>query len=66
MKIDANSDGSVTWDEFSSYMMSGTVDADTIMDILDERNKRVVNAPHKDAILIIDSLAKDRKYMSIR
>jgi hypothetical protein len=28
MKIDANSDGTVDWDEFSTYMMIGTINSD--------------------------------------
>ena len=28
MKIDANSDGTVSWDEFSTFMMTGTKDDD--------------------------------------
>lgn len=28
MKIDANSDGTVDWDEFSNYMMMGTINND--------------------------------------
>ena len=28
MKIDANSDGTVDWDEFSTYMMTGAMETD--------------------------------------
>jgi hypothetical protein len=28
MKIDANSDGTVDWDEFSTYMMMGTINSE--------------------------------------
>jgi len=28
MKIDANTDGNMSWDEFSSYMMSGALEKD--------------------------------------
>lgn len=31
MKIDANSDGTVDWDEFSSYMMAGTFENDQLV-----------------------------------
>ena len=66
MKIDANSDGTVDWDEFSSYMITVSGDNDDAMDILNERNRRLIHSAHKDMIMRIEFVAKEKKYLSIR
>ncbi|KAL2911515.1 hypothetical protein HK105_209004 [Polyrhizophydium stewartii] len=65
MKIDANSDGTVDWDEFSAYMMTVSIETDDPNDILDERRKKIVGVPHKDMIVKIDFVQKERKYISV-
>ncbi|KAI9094719.1 WD40-repeat-containing domain protein [Phlyctochytrium arcticum] len=65
MKIDANSDGTVDWDEFSNYMMSGALDAGEGVVIFDERIKKFFNSPHKDIIKRLDYIVKERKYISV-
>ncbi|KAJ3092952.1 WD40 repeat domain 95 [Quaeritorhiza haematococci] len=65
MKIDANSDGTVDWDEFSTYMMTGTMETDIMRTIFDERVRKLLGSPHKDMIKRIDFVAKERKYISV-
>ncbi|KAI8914980.1 WD40-repeat-containing domain protein [Powellomyces hirtus] len=65
MKIDANSDGSVDWDEFSTYMMTGALDNSEAHSIFDERIKKLFNSPHKETIRRIDYIPKERKYISV-
>ncbi|KAI8812174.1 WD40-repeat-containing domain protein [Cladochytrium replicatum] len=65
MKIDANSDGTVDWDEFSTYMISGAMEDNHQSAVFDERIKKVINCPHKDMIKRIDFIAKERKYISV-
>eukprot|EP00842_Homolaphlyctis_polyrhiza_P005998 jgi/Hompol1/639/HPOL_002560-RA len=65
MKIDANSDGTVDWDEFSAYMMTVSIETDDLNDILDERKKKIVGVPHKDMIVKIDYVLKERKYLTV-
>ncbi|KAJ3129013.1 WD40 repeat domain 95 [Nowakowskiella sp. JEL0407] len=65
MKIDANSDGTVDWDEFSTYMMSGTMEADNLSHVFDERIRKLVNCPHKDMIKKIEFIPRERKYISV-
>ncbi|KAJ3193190.1 EF-hand calcium binding domain 8 [Irineochytrium annulatum] len=65
MKIDANSDGTVDWDEFSTYMMTGSMEADDMRTVIDERVRRFINGPHKDMIKRIDFIQKERKYITV-
>ncbi|KAJ3016984.1 WD40 repeat domain 95 [Thoreauomyces humboldtii] len=65
MKIDANSDGSVDWDEFSTYMMTGALENSEAHSIFDERIKKLFNSPHKETIRRIDYIPKERKYISV-
>ncbi|KAI9204974.1 WD40-repeat-containing domain protein [Polychytrium aggregatum] len=68
MKIDANSDGTVDWDEFSTYMMSagqGALGIDENAGIFDDRTRRQINTPNKDMIKRIDYIAKERKYITV-
>ncbi|KAJ3185585.1 WD40 repeat domain 95 [Geranomyces variabilis] len=65
MKIDANSDGTVDWDEFSTYMMTGALENSEAHSIFDERIKKLFNSPHKDTIRRIDYIPKERKYISV-
>ncbi|KAJ3227462.1 WD40 repeat domain 95 [Clydaea vesicula] len=65
MKIDANSDGTVDWDEFSGYMMAGSMESDGLALIFDDRVKRLLGSPHRDMIKIIDFIFKERKYLSV-
>ncbi|KAI8818479.1 WD40-repeat-containing domain protein [Fimicolochytrium jonesii] len=65
MKIDANSDGSVDWDEFSTYMMGRAKENSEAQSIFDERVRKLFNSPHKDIIRYIDYIAKERKYITV-
>ncbi|KAL7754106.1 hypothetical protein RI367_000086 [Sorochytrium milnesiophthora] len=65
MKIDANSDGTVSWDEFSNFVMVGAQDQGGKQAIVDERTRKLVDSPHKDLIRTIEYLPKERKYLSI-
>jgi len=67
MKIDANTDGNMSWDEFSSYMMSGALEKDdsSNLTIFDEKNKKTYPGLHKDIIVGIFYTIKERKYLSI-
>ncbi|EGF76597.1 hypothetical protein BATDEDRAFT_92606 [Batrachochytrium dendrobatidis JAM81] len=65
MKIDANSDETVTWDDFSAYMMTVSIETDDLRDILDERNRKIVTMPHKDMVIRIEYVSRERKYLSV-
>ncbi|KAJ3340747.1 WD repeat-containing protein 49 [Gonapodya sp. JEL0774] len=66
MKIDANSDGCLSWDEFSTYMMMGAIgSADESTDVFDERIRRLLGCPHRDMIRRVDFVARERKYMTV-
>ncbi|KAI9139143.1 WD40-repeat-containing domain protein [Paraphysoderma sedebokerense] len=65
MKIDANSDGTVSWDEFSTFVMMGGIEQEVGKIVIDERIRKLVTSPHKDMIKRIDYIQKERKYMSI-
>ncbi|KAJ3056388.1 WD repeat-containing protein 49 [Rhizophlyctis rosea] len=66
MKIDANSDGTVDWDEFSTYMMTGAMEGSVTVNIVfDERLRRQISPPHKDMIKRVEFIQKERKYISI-
>jgi len=38
MKIDANTDGNMSWDEFSSYMMSGALEKDDSSSVIKDKS----------------------------
>ncbi|KAI9325972.1 WD40-repeat-containing domain protein [Zopfochytrium polystomum] len=65
MKIDANSDGTVDWDEFSTYMMMGQMENHETMNVIDEKIRKLISGPHKDMIKRIDFIAKERKYITV-
>ncbi|KAG4097981.1 WD40-repeat-containing domain protein [Neocallimastix lanati (nom. inval.)] len=67
MKIDANTDGNMSWDEFSSYMMSGALEKDdsSSLTIFDEKNKKTYMSLHKDIVIKVFYTIKERKYLSI-
>ncbi|KAJ3105689.1 WD40 repeat domain 95 [Phlyctochytrium planicorne] len=65
MKIDANSDGTVDWDEFSTYMMTGAMETDDSGNVIDEKIRKLINGPHKDMIRRIDFIVKERKYITV-
>ncbi|KAI8902061.1 WD40-repeat-containing domain protein [Globomyces pollinis-pini] len=65
MKIDANSDGTMDWDEFSTYMMTVNSENDESHNLIDERRRKLVNGPHRDMIIRIDYVPKERKYLSV-
>ncbi|KAI9352022.1 WD40-repeat-containing domain protein [Obelidium mucronatum] len=66
MKIDANSDGTVDWDEFSTYMMAGSMgETEHMINVIDEKIRRMINGPHKDMIKRIDFVPKERKYVTV-
>ncbi|KAJ3398708.1 hypothetical protein HDV05_002353, partial [Chytridiales sp. JEL 0842] len=66
MKIDANSDGTVDWDEFSTYMMTGSMGSEIPTGVIDEKIRRLINGPHKDMIKRIDFIPKEKKYITVR
>ncbi|KAJ3065105.1 WD40 repeat domain 95 [Podochytrium sp. JEL0797] len=67
MKIDANSDGTVDWDEFSTYMMAGSMgETEHLINVIDEKIRKLINGPHKDMIKRIDFVPKERKYVTVR
>ncbi|KNE54965.1 hypothetical protein AMAG_00905 [Allomyces macrogynus ATCC 38327] len=66
MKIDANSDGTVSWDEFSTFVvMVGGLNQDYTKAIVDEKIRKMVDSSHKDLIKRIDYITKERKYISM-
>ncbi|KAI9222237.1 WD40-repeat-containing domain protein [Blastocladiella britannica] len=66
MKIDANSDGTVSWDEFSTFVvMVGGLDQEYVKSVVDEKVRKLVDSSHKDLIKRIDYVTKERKYVSI-
>ncbi|KAJ3083935.1 WD repeat-containing protein 49, partial [Rhizoclosmatium hyalinum] len=66
MKIDANSDGTVDWDEFSTYMMAGSMgETEHLINVIDEKIRKMINGPHKDMIKRIDFVPKERKYVTV-
>lgn len=64
-KIDANSDGTVSWDEFSSYMMTVSSEEASSATIIDEKSKRLANVPHRDMLIFIHFIARERKYVTV-
>lgn len=66
MKIDANSDGTVTWDEFSTFIMTGiTAEDDGDVKIIEERYKKNILSSHREGIVRIDYIARERKFITI-
>ncbi|KAI8996010.1 WD40-repeat-containing domain protein [Gaertneriomyces semiglobifer] len=65
MKIDANSDGTVDWDEFTSYMVMGSLEDKETHSVFDDRVKRHFGSPHRDVIKRVEYIPKERKYISI-
>ncbi|KAH9256592.1 hypothetical protein BASA81_005284 [Batrachochytrium salamandrivorans] len=65
MKIDSNSDGTVDWEEFSAYMMAASIEMEEFGDILDEHKHKLVSVPHKDMIIRIDFVQRERRYLSV-
>lgn len=68
MKIDANSDGTVSWNEFSDYMISLSfgLDFDTEDYIYNIKQHKIIPLIHKEPLKYIAFLPKERKYLSIR
>eukprot|EP00158_Paraphelidium_tribonemae_P005724 Partr_v1_DN27487_c0_g1_i5_m71542 putative WD repeat-containing protein on Y len=69
MKIDANSDGNVSWDEFSTYMMMGTINSEEKMAILDELGQPFLgleNEPlRQNTVKVVQYFTKEKKYVSV-
>jgi Ca2+-binding EF-hand superfamily protein len=65
MKIDANSDGTIDWDEFSTYMINVNGEEEEISALIEEKKRRAINCHHKDMICYIDYVAKERKYLTV-
>lgn len=68
MKIDANSDGTVSWNEFSDYMISLSfgMDFDTEDNIYNLKQRQIIPLTHKDNLKYVAFIPKERKYLSIR
>lgn len=56
----------MTWDEFSTYMMTMTLTADDKMMFLDESKPKIFPTNHREIIVYIDYIQKDKKYLTIR
>ena len=65
MKIDANSDGTMDWDEFSTYMMTVNVEEEEAHALVEERKRKSFSSHHKDMIIRIEYVSKERKYLTI-
>jgi hypothetical protein len=72
MKIDANSDGTISWDEFSTYMMFGTINGEEISKIFEDNSSQFLIPQDtnihffRDFIIKIEYLPKERKYVTLR
>ncbi|RKP20946.1 hypothetical protein ROZALSC1DRAFT_27617, partial [Rozella allomycis CSF55] len=65
MKIDANSDGTIDWDEFSTYMMMGQIELGDRKQVFVEKDKKTLHCKSKDVIKRIDYIQKERKYVTV-
>jgi WD40 repeat protein len=65
MKIDANSDGTMDWDEFSTYMMTVNGEEEEGHALIEERRKKSHNTPHRDMVVSISFVTKERKYLTV-
>ena len=55
------------WNEFSTYMMtvfSGDRTEEGIS--IEEKKRKVTSTPHRDMIVFIDFVVKERKYITVR
>ena len=78
MKIDANSgeaprrdiilmlDGTMDWNEFSTYMTSASIGKTEVSIVIEEKKRKATATPHKDMIIFIDYVIKERKYITVR
>jgi hypothetical protein len=64
-KIDANSDGTVSWDEFSSYMMTVSSEETDSCLVIDEKSRKLASVPHRDMLIFIHFINRERKYVSV-
>lgn len=65
MKIDANSDGTMDWNEFSTYMMTASGERVEEEIAIEEKKRKICSTPHKDMIIFIDFVIKERKYLTV-
>ena len=54
------------WNEFSTYMMSASGEKQEVGVAIEEKKRRVTSTPHKDMIIFIDYVVKERKYITVR
>lgn len=54
------------WDEFSTYMMTVTGDREEQITLIDEKRRKQSMTPHRDMILFLDYVVKERKFVSVR
>ncbi len=64
-KIDANSDGTVSWDEFSGYMMTVSSEVDDASIIIDDKSKKSASVPHRDMLIFLHFINRERKYVTV-
>ncbi len=64
-KIDANSDGTVSWDEFSSYMMTVSLEETFTVPIINEKSKRLSSVPHRDMLIFLFFINREKKYVTV-
>jgi WD repeat-containing protein 49 len=66
MRIDANSDGTLSWDEFSSYMMSRSSEkVASSHQICDVRLRHNVRTQHQEVIVLVDYVVRERRYVTV-
>ena len=66
MRVNANSDGTLSWDDFSSYMMSMTRDGNLpVSNLIDEKSRSLQRTLHQEAIIYIDFIPRERRYITV-
>lgn len=65
MYLTCNVDGSIDWNDFANHMMTVAGERDEITTLVDERRRKISYTPHKDMIVYLDYVQKERKYLSI-
>lgn len=70
-RIDANSDGQLTWSEFSEYskaLVNIVIVSNhdkAASEVIMESGHRVLGTPHREDIIKLEFVAKERKYVSV-
>ncbi len=64
MRVNANSGGTLSWDDFSSYMMSRSADS-ALTSVLDGKLRTLQRTLHQEAIIYIDYIPRERRYLTV-